>query len=60
VEISRELASLLDWFQLQPAVVTLLSGGVDSGVLAVAAHRVLGVRALAVTGVSASLAKRKK
>jgi len=60
VEISRELASLLDWFQVQPAVVTLLSGGVDSGVLAVAAHRVLGVRALAVTGVSASLAASER
>jgi len=38
------------------SVVVAYSGGVDSACLAVAAHRVLGDRALAVTAVSASLA----
>jgi uncharacterized protein len=39
------------------SVVVAFSGGVDSALLAVAAHRVLGPRALAVTADSASLAE---
>lgn len=37
------------------SAVVALSGGVDSATLAVVAHRVLGERSLAVTGVSAAL-----
>lgn len=41
-------------------VVVGYSGGVDSAVLAVAAHRALGDSALAVTAVSPSLARRER
>ena len=40
------------------SVVVAYSGGVDSALLAVAAHRALGDRALAVTAVSPALAAR--
>jgi len=56
VPASTELDALLAWFHRHERVVILLSGGVDSGVLAVAATRALGADALCVTGVSASLA----
>lgn len=42
------------------SVVVAFSGGVDSAYLAVRAHRVLGDRALAVTGVSPSLAEAQR
>ena len=41
------------------SVVTAFSGGVDSTLVAVAAHRMLGERALAVTAVSPALAARE-
>ena len=41
------------------SVVTAFSGGVDSALLAVAAQRVLGARALAVTAISPALAARE-
>src|SRR5690349_2072041 len=44
----------------ESAVVTAYSGGVDSALLAVAAQRVLGRRALAATAVSASLPARAR
>jgi uncharacterized protein len=47
---------LLDWFAPLDRCAVAYSGGVDSAVVAKAAHLVLGDRALAVTGTSASLA----
>jgi uncharacterized protein len=44
----------------EPALVVAYSGGVDSALLAVVAHKVLGQRAIAVTAVSASLAARAR
>jgi uncharacterized protein len=44
----------------EPAVLTAYSGGADSALLAVVAHRVLGSRALAVTAVSASFPARAR
>lgn len=44
----------------ESALVTAYSGGVDSALLAVVAHRVLGRQALAVTAVSASLPARAR
>lgn len=44
----------------EPALVVAYSGGVDSALLAVVAHRVLGRQALAVTAVSASLSTRAR
>ena len=41
------------------SVIVAYSGGVDSALLAVAAHRALGERALAVTAVSPALAARE-
>ena len=41
------------------SVIVAFSGGVDSTLVAVAAHRVLGPKALAVTAVSPALAKRE-
>ena len=41
------------------SVITAFSGGVDSTLVAVAAHRALGSRALAVTAVSPALAARE-
>lgn len=48
---------LLDYLRNLPDCMIAFSGGVDSAVVAMAAHLALGERALAVTGVSASLAE---
>lgn len=53
-EAKRE--SLVAWFRDLPSVAVAFSGGVDSAVVAQAAYLALGDRAVAVTGVSASLA----
>lgn len=50
---------LLELLRAMPAAVVAYSGGVDSSLLMHAAHSVLGERAVAVTAVSASLARRE-
>jgi uncharacterized protein len=47
------------WFAEAGSTVVALSGGVDSTVLAVVGHRVLGARSLALTAVSPSLAEEE-
>ena len=56
---TTKLQALEDIFSAMDSVVTAFSGGVDSALVAVAAHRVLGAKALAVTAVSPALAKRE-
>lgn len=51
--------TLRAWFEERAEVVVALSGGVDSSVVAALAARALGPRALAVTGVSPSLANQE-
>ncbi|MEX2274370.1 MAG: ATP-dependent sacrificial sulfur transferase LarE [Actinomycetota bacterium] len=55
-EMSRRIADMQGLLQRMDGVVVAFSGGVDSTLVAAVAARALGPRALAVTGVSASLA----
>jgi pyridinium-3,5-biscarboxylic acid mononucleotide sulfurtransferase len=59
-EIPAELAAkrdrLIDLLQSYGSCAVAYSGGVDSALVAAAAHRALGDRAVAVTGTSASMA----
>ena len=54
-----QLAGLQGILREMGSAVTAFSGGVDSALVAVCAHRALGARALAVTAVSPALASRE-
>lgn len=58
--LDRKAAALDEYLIGLERVVVAYSGGVDSTVLAVAAHKSLGSNALAVTAVSPSLAMRER
>lgn len=59
-ELERKQAALREQLSGLTRVVVAYSGGVDSSLLAAVAHEVLGVGALAVTAVSASVALRER
>lgn len=56
---SESRLALEAWMRQWPSIVTAYSGGVDSAVVAVAAHAALGARALACIGVSPSYPRRE-
>ena len=57
VELQFKLDHLIEWFSNHDSCIVAFSAGVDSSVLAYAAHKALGNKALAVTSLSPSFAE---